>query len=241
MAAVEMETFTFQAEIYHLLSLIINTIYSNKEIFLHKLISKSSNLTCSNPSISSCSSLLCFLFIHIVPDKATNTLSIIDSTIGMTRMKPPTVFMPVSIKENVEKLFEAHKAMDQFELKHNLITLNVGSFTCAGEEYELRKDLKVRAFRTYHAIPSQCEHKLKQKYASLKGDEIKNLKSSDSRSRLGIGLPNAFSLAEDIVGVVKEVCQKMTKPVPEFLVFLNVPMTSTPSSWGCQIIELDDT
>ncbi|MQM23644.1 hypothetical protein Taro_056711, partial [Colocasia esculenta] len=35
--------------------------------------------------------------------------------------------------------------------------------------------------------------------------------------------PNAFSLAlaEDIVGVVKEVCQKMTKPVPEFLVFLN--------------------
>ncbi|MQL94302.1 hypothetical protein Taro_026954 [Colocasia esculenta] len=35
--------------------------------------------------------------------------------------------------------------------------------------------------------------------------------------------PNAFSvaLAEDIVGAVKEVCQKMTKPVPEFLVFLN--------------------
>ncbi|MQM20351.1 hypothetical protein Taro_053371 [Colocasia esculenta] len=35
--------------------------------------------------------------------------------------------------------------------------------------------------------------------------------------------PNVFSLAlaEDIVGAVKEVCQKMTKPVPKFLVFLN--------------------
>ncbi|MQL89219.1 hypothetical protein Taro_021782 [Colocasia esculenta] len=33
--------------------------------------------------------------------------------------------------------------------------------------------------------------------------------------------PNAFSLAEDIVGAVKEVCQKMTRPVPEFLVLLN--------------------
>ncbi|KAK9995532.1 hypothetical protein SO802_020218 [Lithocarpus litseifolius] len=53
-----------------------------------------------------------------------------------------------------------------------------------GEEFYLRKDLKVRAFKTYHVIPSQCyvvysvKQKLKQEYIGLPGNEIKNLKLS---------------------------------------------------------------
>lgn len=48
------------------------------------------------------------------------------ATHGLYSMKPPTIIVPVAIKENVEKLFEVHRAMDQSELKHNLIGLNVG-------------------------------------------------------------------------------------------------------------------
>lgn len=100
------------------------------------------------------------------------------ATRGLYSMKPPTIFVPKCVKEDVEKLFEVHRKMDQSELKHNLIGLDVG------EEFNIRRDLKVRAFRTYHVIPSQgyivysVKQKLKKEYIGLSANEIKSLKSS---------------------------------------------------------------
>src|SRR5690606_26422862 len=79
----------FQAESKRLLEMMINSIYTQREIFLRELISNASDaidkiyykaLTDDNLTFNKDD-----YYIRITPDKANRTLTITDTGIGMTR------------------------------------------------------------------------------------------------------------------------------------------------------------
>lgn len=119
----DMEKKQFQAESKRLLEMMINSIYSQKEVFLRELISNASDaidklyykaLTDENISFDKES-----YFIKVIPNKENRTLTIIDTGIGMTKEELEnnlgTIAKSGSLafkKENAAK--DGHEIIGQF-------------------------------------------------------------------------------------------------------------------------------
>lgn len=84
------ETYEFQAEVSRVMTLIINSLYSNKEVFLRELVSNAADacdkrrfLSLSDGEAASDSSLS----IYVKADKDAGTITIEDGGVGMTKQE----------------------------------------------------------------------------------------------------------------------------------------------------------
>ncbi|MBQ6743759.1 MAG: ATP-binding protein, partial [Acidaminococcaceae bacterium] len=116
------EKFEFQAETKQLLNLMINSIYTNHEIFLRELISNASDAIDKLRFASLTNSDLLEgdseFVIRLTPDEKAKTLTITDNGIGMTKdevIKNIGTIAQSGTKEFLAKLEEANKIAKKAE------------------------------------------------------------------------------------------------------------------------------
>lgn len=81
-----------------------------------------------------------FLFISHAHMDHIGGVAMYVASRGLFSLKPPTVIVPKCVKEDVERLFDVHRKMDNSELKHNLIGMDVDHTTYACRRRDLYQE-----------------------------------------------------------------------------------------------------
>lgn len=91
---------------------------------------------------------------------------------GLIQKGPPRVFLPEKIADDLCASLEAMSRLQRYDLAVDCVRMEAGS------EHHMRGDLWVRAFPTFHPVPSlgyqffRRVNKLRPEHASLPGKEI---------------------------------------------------------------------
>jgi ribonuclease Z len=96
----------------------------------------------------------------------------------MMKMEPPTIYLPESAVEGIDRLLKAFSRLDRGRLPCQLVPV------VAGQVVELSRELLVTAHGTDHRIPSlgyivwERRKKLRSEFLGLPGDQIRDLRLS---------------------------------------------------------------
>lgn len=109
---------------------------------------------------------------HVDHAGALSSLLGIRALVG--KQTPPRVYLPAEIEDDLREALTAMSRMQRYELAIDAVPLR------PGDEVEMKGDLRVRAFRTYHPVPSlgyqilRHIRKLRPAYRGLSGPEIRD-------------------------------------------------------------------
>ncbi|MFO0810302.1 MAG: MBL fold metallo-hydrolase [Gemmataceae bacterium] len=94
----------------------------------------------------------------------------------MMKMEPPVIYLPNEVIEEVRRLLLVFQRLDRGRMNCELRGI------AAGDEVELSRDHVLTAWATTHTVPSRGylvwdrRRKLKEEYAGLRGDQIRDLR-----------------------------------------------------------------
>ncbi len=107
----------------------------------------------------------------------------------LMKMEPPQILLPEHAIEPVRQMLKSFERLDRGRLPCELIGMK------DGQEYELSRELVVLALETKHRIESlgyvvfHRRNKLKPEFASLNGEQIRNLKLAGTEITNEIRMP----------------------------------------------------
>jgi ribonuclease Z len=114
----------------------------------------------------------------------------------LMKMEPPTIYVPASAVEGIDRLMRAMERLDRGRLPAKLVGVE------PGQEIELSRELVVTVSATVHTVPSlgfvvwQRRRKLKPEFQGLAGDEIRDLRLGGTEVTAEVRVPRVAYLGD---------------------------------------------